>query len=61
MENKDKVYVSFPNEGEISLNIDIVKKWIIKEPKEIGDTVFFWSGGLYMSMSKVDFDNIFKS
>lgn len=63
MEKKknNEIYVSFPNEGEYSIDVDIVKKWDISEPKEIGDSIFFWSGGLYLAMNKKDFKNIFNT
>jgi hypothetical protein len=57
---EEKVYVSFPNEGEYGISENIIKKWIITEPKEIGDTIFFWSGGIYLSMKKEDFKKVFK-
>jgi len=53
--NNEKVYVQFPNDEPIGLDLNLVKKWDIIEPREIGDTVFFWSGGVYFSMFKKDF------
>jgi hypothetical protein len=58
MSSTDKINISFPNDGPISIDFDIVSKWDIENPKEIGDTVFFWYGGLYLSVDKKEFDRI---
>ncbi len=54
------VFVAPPNLDYEKIHIDVVKKWIIKDPKYIGDEVFFWVGGSYCKMSKSDFDKIHK-
>lgn len=57
--SEEKVYVLFPNDCEYEINENILKKWVITDPKEIGDTIFFWCGGIYLSMKKEDFKRFF--
>lgn len=56
----ETVNVGFPNEGEQTLRVCIVEKWIPKNINYIGNTVFFNHGDMYFSMRKEDFNKIFK-
>ena len=60
MKISEKINVSFPNEGPVGLDFDLVVKWDITDPKEIGDNVFFWSGGIYFSVDKSDYEKLMK-
>lgn len=42
--------VYLPNEGEIEMSVDMRK---FKKDKEIGDTVFGWYNGTYISIKKI--------
>jgi len=57
---KDIVYVGVANEGQISLPIDIVEKWEVKNVNQFGDTVFFKVEDMYFSMNVSDYKEIFK-
>jgi hypothetical protein len=53
----ETVLVAFPNLDYDRISIDVVRKWKIRESREIGDTVFFWVGDC--QMPKADFDRAF--
>jgi hypothetical protein len=55
----ETVLVAFPNLDYDRISIDVVRKWKIRESREIGDTVFFWVGDAYCQMPKADFDRAF--
>ena len=56
---REEVLVGLPNEGLISLSLDLVKKWEPKKINKIGDTVFFNINGMYLSMETIKFNEIF--
>lgn len=58
---KGQVNVRFPNDNPIGMSVDVVKKWEISKETEIGDTVFFWADGVYVSMDKEEFNMVFKN
>jgi len=53
------VHVAFPNLDYDKIPVNIVKKWNITEPREIGDTVFFWAGDVYCQMPKNEYVYLF--
>jgi hypothetical protein len=56
---KEEVFVGVPNEGKISLSLELVKKWEPKKINKIGDTVFFSVNDMYFSMEIIKFNEIF--
>jgi len=54
-----KVRVGFANDGEQSLEIDVVSKWEPTNMIYIGDTTFFKVDGCYFSMKTVNFNEIY--
>ena len=57
MENKLKV--RFPNEGDILINESNIINWDISNVRDIGEEVFFKTGGVTLSMEKKDFKRCF--
>jgi len=57
--SKETVLVGFANEGELNLEVEIVKKWEPKDINFIRDVVFFKSDDSYFSMKTIDFKRIF--
>ena len=57
----EHVHVAFPNLDYDKIPVNVVKKWNITEPKEIGDTVFFWVGDVCCKMFKDEYDNLFNN
>ena len=55
----DKLKVRFPNEGDILINESNIINWGISNVREIGEEVFFKTGGLTLSMEKKDFKKCF--
>lgn len=53
------VHVAFPNLDYDIIPVNIVKKWNITEPKEIGDVVFFWVGDVYCKIPKNEYIALF--
>jgi hypothetical protein len=59
MATKEVINVGIANEGEISLDVDIVKTWTPKNINYFGDVVFFKQDKTYYSMKRADFKRIF--
>ena len=59
MAAKEIVNVGVANEGEITLDVDIVKNWVPKDINYFGDVVFFKNEKTYYSMKRMDFKRIF--
>ena len=59
MENKLKV--RFPNEGDILINESNIINWDISNVRDIGEEVFFKTGGVTLSMEKKDFKRCFNN
>ena len=57
----DEVNATFANGDEILLDVKVVEKWEIDNQREIGDTIFFSSNGLYFSMKTIDYNKIFNN
>lgn len=57
---KTKVKVAQANLGEDSIDIEIVKRWVPEKVSYIGDTVFFGVDGVFFSMKRKDFIEIFR-
>jgi len=55
----DKLKVRFPNEGEILINESNIVNWDPTNIREIGEEVFFKTGGVTLSMEKKDFKSCF--
>lgn len=56
----DYIYVGFPNEGEILINLRLLYNWDMTDIKLIGDTVFFRVDGTTFSIRLVDFKTHFE-
>jgi len=56
---KEVVKVGEANNGELNLDIEIVKKWEPKDINYIGTTVFFKNEKTYYSMTRDDFKKIY--
>jgi len=57
---KETVSVGIANEGELNLDIDVVKAWVPKEVNAFGDTVFFRNDTTFVSMKRTDFVKFFE-
>ena len=55
----NKLKVRFPNEGDILINESNIINWGISNVREIGEEVFFKTGGVTLSMEKKDFKKCF--
>lgn len=53
------VLIGVANEGEMSIDVDIIKKWEVSKITYFSDMVYFKSGGNYYSMKRNDFKQIF--
>jgi hypothetical protein len=56
---KEMVKVGEANNGELNLDIDVVKTWDPKDINYIGLIVFFKNEKTYYSMTRDDFKKIF--
>lgn len=56
---KEIVKVGMANQGELNLEVDVVKQWKPKNINHIGTTVFFKNDDTYFSMTREDFKKIF--
>lgn len=54
----EKISLSLPNEDVMLIDLSVVKNVEIREPKHIGDTVFFWMNDTYVAASEEDFKKI---
>lgn len=57
--SKQTVLIGIANDGEVSMEVEVLKKWEPKNISRFGDTVYFKNEDTYFSMKRVDFDNIF--
>jgi len=57
----NKLKVRFPNEGDILINESNIINWGISNVREIGEEVFFKTGGVTLSMEKKDFKRCFNN
>ena len=56
-----EIPVQFPNDSApVLLKEEHIGKWKVQDEKTIGDTVFFSTGGIYVSMKLDHFKEIFK-
>jgi hypothetical protein len=53
------VLIGFPNLDPEWIPIRVVKNWEVREPRQIGDTVFFWVGSTYCQMPEDHFCRVF--
>ena len=53
--------VGVANEGELSIYIEIIKKWKPTDIVYFINVVFFKEDKSYYSMKKLDFDKLFKN
>lgn len=56
---KEVVKVGEANNGELNLDIEVVKTWEPKDINYIGATVFFQNEKTYYSMTRDDFKRIY--
>ena len=52
--------VGIANEGEVLIDIEIIKNWKPTDIVYFINVVFFKENKIYYSMKKVDFDKLFK-
>jgi len=57
----DCIYIGFPNEGEVLMNLRLLYNWNMTDFKIVGDTVFFNSDGNTFSIRLEDFNLYFKN
>ena len=57
----EKIMVGVANEGELSIYIEIIKKWKPTDIVYFINVVFFKEDKSYYSMKKLDFDKLFKN
>lgn len=57
--SKELINVGVANMDSMSVEIEILKKWDVKNMMYIGDTVFFSVDGSYFSMKTKDFKRIY--
>jgi len=55
------VYIRYPNEGDILINESNIINWDISNVRDIGEEVFFKTGGVTLSMKKKDFKRCFNN
>ncbi len=53
------VLIGVANEGEISIEIDVIKNWQISKITYFSDVVYFKSDNSFYSMKRNDFKQIF--
>jgi hypothetical protein len=56
----EQILITFPNDNPMAIDLSVIDKTKIMEPKVIGDTVFFWLDNTYASTSDEDFKKIMK-
>jgi hypothetical protein len=56
---KSVITVGMANEGEMNINIDVIRGWEPKKISYIGTSVFFEVDGSFVSMKRVEFTEIF--
>lgn len=53
------VLVGVANEGEMSIEVDLIKNWEVSKITYFSDMVYFKSGDTFFSMKRNDFKQIF--
>ena len=54
------IYITLPNEGEVPMDLRLLKDKVLTDIEVIGTRVFFDMGGNKFSMSTNDYEEYFK-